>query len=78
MGDIEGLMNLLESENTDDLSQRMATINLVGRWRGSVVDTVEEAEAVQEDATQGPRKRPCRPMQPQDRPLRPAIWPTVC
>lgn len=51
MGDIEGLMNLLESENTDDLSQRMATINLVGRWRGSVVDTVEEAEAVQEDAT---------------------------
>ncbi len=51
MGDIEGLMTLLESENTDDLSQRMATINLVGRWRGSVVDTVEEAEAVQEDAT---------------------------
>ncbi len=48
---IEDLMSLLESENTDDLSQRVATLELVGRWRGSVVDTVEEAQAVQEDAT---------------------------
>lgn len=50
MTGIEDLMTLLESESTDDLSQRMATLDLVGRWRGSVVDTVEEAEAVQEDA----------------------------
>ncbi len=51
LGGIEDLMSLLESDNTDDLSQRVATLEIIGRWRGSVVDTVEEAQAVQEDAT---------------------------
>ena len=52
MGEIEGFMTLLESESSDDLGQRVQMLDLVGRWRGSVVDTVEEAEAVQEDATE--------------------------
>jgi len=51
MGDIEGFLTLMESESTDDLGQRVQMLDLVGRWRGSVVDTVEEAEAVQADAT---------------------------
>ncbi len=51
MGDIQGFMTLMESESTDDLGQRVQMLDLVGRWRGSVVDTVEEAEAVQADAT---------------------------
>jgi hypothetical protein len=50
MGTVENMMILLESENTDDMAQRMQMLQLVGRWRGSVVDTVEEAEAVQADA----------------------------
>lgn len=48
---VEKMMALLSSRNTDDLAQRMQMLNLVGRWRGSVVDTVEEARAVQADAT---------------------------
>ncbi len=52
LGDIEGFMTLVQSESTDDLGQRVQMLDLVGRWRGSVVDTVEEAEAVQEDATE--------------------------
>ena len=52
MGDIEGMMTLLESDNSADLSQRAQMLDMVGRWRGSVVDTVEEAEAVQQDASQ--------------------------
>ena len=52
MGDIEGMMTLLKSENSAELSQRAQMLDMVGRWRGSVVDTVEEAEAVQQDATQ--------------------------
>lgn len=51
MGDIEGFLTLIESESSDDLGQRVQMLDLVGRWRGSVVDTVEEAEAVQTDAT---------------------------
>jgi hypothetical protein len=50
--DIAGLLTLIESESTDDLGQRVQMLDLVGRWRGSVVDTVEEAEAVQADATE--------------------------
>ncbi len=52
MGDIEGMMTLLESDNSAELSQRAQMLDIVGRWRGSVVDTVEEAEAVQQDASQ--------------------------
>lgn len=47
---IEDFMSLMESQNTDDLSQRAQMLQLVGRWRGSVVDSLEEAEAVQADA----------------------------
>lgn len=51
MGDIENYLTLLQSDSSDDLGQRVQMLDLVGRWRGSVVDTVEEAEAVQVDAT---------------------------
>jgi len=51
MGDIEGMMTLLESDSSAELSQRAQMLDMVGRWRGSVVNTVEEAEAVQQDAT---------------------------
>ncbi|MFV0458408.1 MAG: D-alanyl-D-alanine carboxypeptidase family protein [Actinomycetales bacterium] len=50
-GGVERMMSLLGSRNTDDMAQRMQMLDLVGRWRGSVVDTVEEARAVQADAT---------------------------
>lgn len=49
---VMGFMTLLESESTDDLGQRVQMLDTVGGWRGSVVDTVEEAEAVQRDASQ--------------------------
>ena len=58
---VEKMMALLSSRNTDDLAQRMQMLNLVGRWRGSVVDTVEEARAVQADATARARRLPQRP-----------------
>ncbi len=51
MGDIESYLTLLQSDSSDDLGQRVQMLDLVGRWRGSAVDTVEEAEAVQADAT---------------------------
>lgn len=51
MGDIENYLTLLQSDSSDDLGQRVQMLDLVGRWRGSVVDTVEEAEEVQADAT---------------------------
>lgn len=47
----EGLMTLLESESTDDLTQRLAMLRTVGRVRGSAVDVAADAEAVQKDAT---------------------------
>lgn len=49
---VMGLMSLLESENTDDLGNRVQMLDVVGGWRGSVVDTVEAAEEVQRDASQ--------------------------
>jgi hypothetical protein len=49
---VQSWMELLESDRTDDVAQRAEMIEHVGRWRGSVVDTVEEAEAVQDDAAQ--------------------------
>ena len=49
---VMGFMTLLESDSTDDLGQRVQMLDTVGGWRGTVVDTVEEAEAVQRDATQ--------------------------
>ena len=51
MARYEGLMTLLESESTDDLSQRLAMLQTVGRVRGSAVETARDAEAVQRDAT---------------------------
>lgn len=51
LGEVEKMMSLLGSQNTDDMAQRMQMLDLVGRWRGSEVDTVEEARAVQADAT---------------------------
>jgi hypothetical protein len=49
---VMGFMTLLESESTDDLGQRVQMLDTVGGWRGTVVDTVEEAEVVQRDASQ--------------------------
>jgi D-alanyl-D-alanine carboxypeptidase len=51
LADYESLMTVLEAESTDDLSQRLAMLQRVGRMRGDVVHTVTEAEAVQADAT---------------------------
>ncbi|MFP5347061.1 MAG: coiled-coil domain-containing protein [Actinomycetes bacterium] len=51
LADYESMMTLLQAENTDDLSQRLAMLQRVGRMRGEVVSTVAEAEAVQADAT---------------------------
>ena len=47
---VEEFMSLMEAQNTDDLGQRAQMLELVGRWRGSVVNTLEEAEAVEADA----------------------------
>ena len=51
MSDFADLMTLLDAENTDDLSQRLAMLQRVGRMRGEVVNTVAQAEAVQADAS---------------------------
>lgn len=51
MARYEELMTLLESESTDDLSQRLAMLETVGRVRGSAVETARDAETVQRDAT---------------------------
>lgn len=50
MAEYESLMTLLESENTDDLGQRLVMLQRVGRMRGDVVTTVKGAEAVQVEA----------------------------
>jgi hypothetical protein len=51
MAHYEGLMTLLEAENTDDLGRRLSMLEVVGRVRGSAVDTARLAEDVQRDAT---------------------------
>lgn len=49
-GGVEEFLALMGAENTDDLGQRAQMLQLVGRWRGSVVTTLEQAEAVEADA----------------------------
>jgi septal ring factor EnvC (AmiA/AmiB activator) len=56
MADYEALMTLLESENSDDLGQRLSMLRVVGRVKGGVLATTRDAEAVQDDATTRSRK----------------------
>lgn len=51
MADYETLMTLLDSGTTDDLGQRLVMLQRVGRMRGDVVTTVQDAELVQRDAS---------------------------
>lgn len=55
MADYEGWMTVLESENTDDLGQRLQMLQVVGRARGTAVEIARQAEAVQADATRRSR-----------------------
>lgn len=56
MAEYESWMTVLESQTTDDLSQRLAMLRVVGRARGAVVDVAEQAEAVQRDAARRARQ----------------------
>lgn len=51
----EGLMTVLTSDETDDLAQRLAMLQLIGRAKGEALITVRNAEEVQREATQHAR-----------------------
>jgi len=50
MAHYEGWMTVLESRNTDDLSQRLTMLSVVGRVRGNAVEVARQARTVQRDA----------------------------